>query len=1032
MNNFAKNIVAFSLKNKFFIYFLTVILIILGIYSYKNTPIEAFPDFTNTQIIIVSQWRGKSAEEVEKFVTIPLEIAMTSVQKKTNVRSISMFGLSVIKILFEDDVEDFFARQQINNAIASVSLPEGVDAEVQPPCGPTGEIFRYTIQSKSRNSRDLLTYQDWVIRRQLLSVSGVADVVTFGGQQKVFEINVIPGLLDKYNLTPLDVYSAVSKSNLNVGGDIIEKNGQAYVVRGLGLINSKEEIGDIVIDNIDDTPITVKDVAEVVEASLPRVGQAGLDSNDDIIEGIVVMRKGLNPHEVLQNVKEKVNELNSKILPSDIKLVTFYDRDNLIDFCTHTVLGNLTEGIILVILIVFLFMADLRATFIVALIIPLSLLFAFICMYFKGMSANLISMGAIDFGIIIDGAIVMVEGMFVTLDHKAKEVGMPRYRLLSKLGLIKNTGGELAKSIFFSKLIIITALIPIFAFQRVEGKIFSPLAYTLGFALLGALIFTLTLVPVLTSHLFKKNIREKNNPLVNIINKNVLRFFNITYSYKRTSLIIAFIIMLLSLYSFRFLGTEFLPPLNEGALWVEAKMPMSMSLQETVKIEHKIRDVILSFKEVQSVLSQTGRSNDGTDPSGFFLNQACVNLYPKEKWKRKISMDEFIDEMDTKLRQFQGIDFNYSQPIRDNVEEAVAGLNCNNAIKIYGDNLTVMDTLAKSTMNAIENVEGIKEIGILKNLGQPELRIDLDEHKLAAYGIMKEDCQAIIEMAIGGKAATQLYDGEKKFDIRIRYPKDYRKDEDDIKNLMIPTIRKTKVPLKEIADIEKQTGSAFIYRDLNKRLIAVKFTVRDRDLGSTIKEAQEKVNKLVKFPKGYFITWTGEFESQVRATNRLTQVVPICLVLIFILLFITFGNAKDAGLVLMNVPFALIGGIMALHITGVFFGISAGVGFIALFGLCVQNGVILISVFKKNMELKMPIDEAIFKGVTSRIRPVIMTALMAAIGLMPAALSTGIGSESQKPLAIVVIGGLITATILTLFIFPILFKWVYRRKSAFV
>ncbi len=1027
MNNFAKNIVSFSLKNKFFIYFLTIILIVTGIVSYKNTPIEAFPDFTNTQIIIVSQWRGRSAEEVERFVTVPLEIAMTSVQKKTNVRSISMFGLSVITILFEDDVEDFFARQQVNNAIATVSMPEGAEAEVEPPYGPTGEIFRYSLKGKNRDSRDLLTYQDWVIRRQLLSVSGVADVVTFGGQQKVFEVNVNPGLLEKYNISALDVYNAVAKSNLNVGGDVIEKNGQAYVVRGIGLINNIEEMGDIVVDNIDDTPITVKDVAEVTISSLPRVGQGGLDKNDDIIEGIVVMRKGLNPHEVLTNVKEKVNELNTKILPSDIKLVAFYDRDNLINFCTKTVLGNLLEGIILVTLIVFLFMADLRATIIVSMIIPLSLLFAFICMKIKGMSANLISMGAIDFGIIIDGAVVMVEALFVALDHKAKQVGMPKYNLLSKLGIIKGTGGEMAKAIFFSKLIIITALIPIFAFQRVEGKIFSPLAYTLGFALLGALIFTLTLVPVLSSWLFNKNVRERNNPVVGFINKYAVGFFKITYANKRVSLIIAIIIMILSIYSFKFLGTEFLPPLNEGALWVEAKMPMSMSLQETVTLEHKIREIILSFPEVQSVLSQTGRSNDGTDPSGFYLNQACVNLYPKEKWKRHISTDQLIDEMDVNLRQFQGIDFNYSQPIRDNVEEAVAGLNCNNAVKIFGDNLIILDSLSKNVLNAIKNVRGIREAGILKNIGQPELTIDLDEHKLAAYGIVKEQCQAIIEMAIGGKAATQLYDGEKKFDIRIRYPKDYRKDENDIQNILIPTIRGTKVPLKEIAIIKKETGSAFIYRDLNKRLIAVKFTVRDRDLGSTIKEAQNNVNKFVKFPKGYSIVWTGEFESQVRATNRLAQVVPLCLVLIFILLFMTFGNAKDAGLVLLNVPFALIGGIIALHITGVFFGISAGVGFIALFGVCVQNGVILTSIFKKNIELKMQIDEAILNGVISRIRPVIMTALMAAIGLMPAAMSTGIGSESQKPLAIVVIGGLITATILTLFIFPIIFKAVYKK-----
>ena len=1007
---------------------MTVILIITGIVSYKTTPVEAFPDFTNTQIIIISQWRGRSAEEVERFVTVPLEIAMTSVQKKTNVRSISMFGLSVIKILFEDNVDDFFARQQVNNAISTVVFPEGVEAEVEPPYGPTGEIFRYTIQGKGRDSRDLLTYQDWIIRRQLLSVSGVADVVTFGGQQKVFEVNVNPGLLDKYNISALDVYNAVSKSNLNVGGDVIEKNGQAYVVRGVGLITKIEDIGDIVIDNINDMPITVKDVADVSVSSLPRVGQVGMGKDDDVVEGIVVMRKGLNPHEILTSVKAKIDELNTKILPPDIKLDTFYDRDNLINFCTETVLGNLVEGIILVTLIVFLFMADLRATIAVSIIIPLSLLFAFMCLKAKGMSANLISMGAIDFGIIIDGAVVMVEGLFVALDHKAKQVGMAKFNKLAKLGLIKNTGGELAKSIFFSKLIIITALIPIFAFQRVEGKIFSPLAYTLGFALIGALIFTLTLIPVLSSWLFYKNVRERNNPFVNFINGSALRIFKITYANKRISLAIALIVMALSFYSFRYLGTEFLPPLNEGALWIESKMPMSMSLQETVKLEHQIRDVIAGFPEVKDVLSQTGRSNDGTDPSGFFLNQACVSLYPIKEWKRKITMDQLIDEMDSKLKQIQGVDYNYSQPIRDNVEEAVAGLNCNNAIKIFGDNLVTLDTLSRKVLNAIRNVRGIREIGILKNIGQPELSIQLDERKLADYGIVKEECQAIIEMAIGGKAATQLLDGEKKFDIRIRYPKDYRQDEIDIGNIMIPTIRGTKVPLKEISVISKETGSAFIYRDLNKRLIAVKFTVRDRDLGSTIKEAQENVDKSVALPKGYSMVWTGEFESQVRATKRLEQVVPLCLVLIFILLFITFGNARDAGLVLLNVPFALIGGILALHITGVFFGVSAGVGFIALFGVCVQNGVILTTVFKKNLELKMPIDQAIYNGVASRIRPVVMTALMAMIGLMPAATSTGIGSESQKPLAIVVIGGLVTATILILFIYPIIFKGVYRHK----
>jgi cobalt-zinc-cadmium resistance protein CzcA len=1027
MKKFVQNIVAFSLKNKFFTLFLVVVLIVQGVYSYLNTTVEAFPDVTNTQIIIVSQWRGRSAEEVERFVTVPLEVAMNSVQRKTNVRSISMFGLSVIKIIFEDDVEDFYARQQVNNALSTVDLPEGSETEIEPPYGPTGEIFRYTLQSKYRDSRDLLTYQNWVIRRQLLSVPGVADVVAFGGRDKIYEVDVQPSLLEKYNLSEIQISEALQKSNINVGGDVIEKNGQAYVVRGIGLLKSIEDIENIIVMDNNDMPVRIKDIATVVESYSPRVGQAGLDQYDDIIEGVVVMRKGLNPADVLRDLKLKISELNTKILPPDIKMVTFYDRDNLIHFCTHTVIHNLVEGILLVTLIVFLFMADIRATVIVSMVIPLALLFAFICLKIKGMSANLISMGAIDFGIIIDGAVVMVEGIFVVLDHKAKSVGMEKFNKLSKLGLVKKTGGEMGKAIFFSKLIIITALIPIFAFQKVEGKMFAPLAWTLGFALIGALFFTLTLIPVLSSFLLKKNVREKRNPFVIFVNKWVIRAFNYTYSHKRASLLVALIVMVLSFASFKFLGTEFLPPLNEGALWVEAKMPMSSSLDESVNTVHDIRNILLSFPEVQGVLSQTGRSNDGTDPSGFYYMQCQVNLLPKEEWKRNITEDQLIDEMDKKLTKFPGVNYNYSQPIRDNVEEAVAGINCSNAVKIYGDDLNVLDSLANYVVLALKDVRGVKDLGVLRNIGQPELRIILDEKKMTAYGVMKGDAEAVIEMALGGKAITQLYEGEKKFDVVIRYPKAFRKDEDDIRNLKVPTIRGTKIPLKEIAEIGKSTGSAFIYRDLNQRLIGIKFSVRERDLGSTIKEAQEKVNKLINLPKGYSISWVGEFESQVRASNRLSQVVPLCLVLIFVLLFVTFGNARDAGLVLINVPFALIGGILALHATGTIFGISAGVGFIALFGICVQNGVILVSVFKANLDKRMSLDKSIREGVKSRIRPVIMTAMMAALGLLPAALSTGIGSETQKPLAIVVIGGLISATILTLLIFPLIVNIVYRR-----
>lgn len=997
-------------------------MIIAGIVSYKNTPIEAFPDVTNTQIILVTEWPGRSAQEVERFVSIPIEVAMNSVQRKTNVRSISMFGLSVIKIIFEDDVEDFFARQQVSNQLVGVDLPEGVRAEVQPPYGPTGEIFRYILASETKDTRELLTIQNWVIDRQLRAIPGVADVVAFGGREKIYEIQVNPAMLSQYDITPLDVYNAVSNSNINVGGDVVEKNGQAYVVRGMGLLTSVADIENIIIDDRQGVPVLVRNVATVVQSDLPRVGQVGLNDNDDVVEGIIVMRKGENPSEVLVRVKDKIYELNTRVLPADVKMQTFYDRDVLMTYTTRTVMHNLVEGIIFVTAIVLLFMADWRTTLIVSIIIPLSLLFAFVCLRMKGMSANLLSLGAIDFGIIIDGAVVMVEGLFVALDHTARKYGMERFNRLSKLGLIKKAATQTGKAVFFSKLIIITALIPIFSFEKVEGKMFSPLAYTLAFALLGALIFTLTLVPVLSSVLLKKNVKEKHTFIVTFFDKWVSRGFNWTFTHKKITLSVATAVVVVTLISLRWMGTEFLPQLNEGALWVEAKMPMSMSLNETVKTVRTLRAELMEFEEVNGVLSQTGRSNDGTDPSGFYYVQMQVNLLPKEEWKRKISMDELIAEMDEKLCKYQGINYNYSQPIIDNVAEAVAGMNANNAVKIFGPDLDVLDGLASQVLNAIADVPGIKDAGILRNVGQPEIQIRLHDHKMALYGVTIADAQAVIEMAIGGKTASVMYEGERKFDIRLRFPYEYRKSEADIENILVPSLSGKKVPLKEIATIHATTGPAFVYRDNNSRFIGVKFSVRERDLGSTIADAQARVAQAVSIPLGYSVQWTGEFENQVRATQRLSEVVPISLIAIFVLLFIMFGNAKDAGLVLINVPFALIGGIIALHITGINFGISAGVGFIALFGICVQNGVILITEFNENLKKHLSLGDAIRLGIKHRTRPVVMTALMASIGLLPAAMSTGIGSESQKPLAVVIIGGLITATILILLVFPIFYS----------
>ena len=1025
MNKFIRNIIAFSLKNRMFTFLWVGILVIAGVIAFRQMPIEAFPDVTNTQIVVISQWNGRSAEEVERFVTTPIEIAMNSVQRKTSVRSTTMFGLSVIKIIFEDDVEDFFARQQVNNQLRNVQLPDAVEPEVQPPYGPTGEIFRYILKSDKRDTRDLLTIQNWVIDRQIRSVPGVADLNVFGGQEKVYEISVDPNRLASYDITPMEVYDAVSKSNLDVGGDVINKNGQAYVVRGLGLLQSIRDIDNIIVKYANGNPILVKHVAKVAESSLPRVGQAGHNGNDDVVEGIIVMRKGENPHEVLGRIKDKISELNTRILPSDVKMETFYDRDVLMDYTTHTVMHNVLEGIILVTVIVFLFMANWRTPVIVSVIVPLALLFAFLCLRLKGMTANLLSLGAVDFGIIIDGAVVMVEGLFVTLDHLRKKEGDEKFNKLAKGSIIKKNGAELGKAIFFSKLIIITALLPIFSFEKVEGKMFSPLAYTLGFALLGALLFTLTLVPVLSHVLLKKDVRERDNFFVNFWNRITEKAFTWTFNHKRISLTVASVFMLLTFMSTKFLGSEFMPQLNEGALWVEAKYPMSQSLEETVKRVAELRKVLNEFEEVNGVLSQTGRSNDGTDPSGFYYVQMQVNLKPRDEWKSKITYDELVDLMDKRLQNYQGIIFNYSQPIIDNVAEAVAGFNADNGVKIYGDDLEKLDAIANQVVEKMKGVRGIRDLGVMRNLGQPEISVILDKEKMAAFGVSPADAQTVLEMAFGGKTATEKYEGERKFDIRIRYDKEYRKDENDIANLKIPALDGTKVPLKQVCTITKITGPAFIYRDNTKRFVGVKFSVRDRDLGSTVKEAQSMVDQL-KLPEGYSIGWAGEFENQVRATDRLIKVVPISLIAIFLLLFIMFGNIKDASLVIANVPFALIGGILALHLTGINFGISAGVGFIALFGICIQNGVILISEFHKNIRSGMVLNISLLEAVKVRTRPVIMTALMASIGLMPAALSTGIGSESQKPLAVVIIGGLVTATILTLLIFPIIF-WIFNR-----
>lgn len=1046
MNKTLKNILAFSLKNKYFIYFATIILVIYGVITFMNMPIEAFPDVTNTEITVITQWPGRSAEEVEKFVTIPIEIALNPVNRKTSLRSTSIFGLSVVKLIFEDDVQDTYARTQVNTLIQNVTLPDNINPQVQPPTGPTGEIFRYSLVSSFREPRELKTLQDWTVDRELRSVPGIADIVSFGGTVKAYEIQVNPQKLTGLGITPLDVYTAVNKSNINIGGDVINKNNQAYIVRGIGLLNDINEIKNIFITNINGLPVLVKDVADVQVSGLPRLGEVGrsdaidssksrtVSNDNDVVEAIVLMRKGENPDKVIQALKLKIQKLNDRVLPPDVKIVPFYNREELIHYATHTVMHNLIEGILLVTLIVSLFMFNWRTTLIVSIIIPLSLLFAFICLHLMGMSANLLSLGAIDFGIIIDGAVVMVEGLFVMLDQQAKIYGMEKFNKLAKMGMIKKKGSELAKSIFFSKIIIITALLPIFSFQKVEGKMFSPLAYTLGFALLGALIFTLTLVPVLVNALLNKNVREKHNPFTHMLTGWVLFGFKIVFGNKKLALGISVIFIVIGFYSFKFLGSEFLPELNEGSLWVRATMPYSIALDKSVQVANQMRSIMMQSPQVKKVVSQTGRPDDGTDVAGFYNNEFDVALYPQEEWNPKISKDELIEQLRKSLSVIPGAELNFSQPIMDNVEEAVSGVKGSICVKIFGDSLNYMEEKSDEVDNVLKTVKGITDLGVIRNIGQPELDIDLDQDRMALYGVSTADANAVIEMAIGGKAVTQLYEsGVRHFDIRIRFPVEFRSSDDDIGNLQVPTASGSKVPVKQIATITQKTGPCLIFRDDNERYSAIKFSVEGRDMGSTIKEAQEKVDEKVKLKKGYNMVWQGDFENQQRASKRLTEVVPISLLLIFLLLFIMFGNLKDAGLVFLNVPFAVVGGIFALMITGTNFSISAGIGFIALFGICILEGVLLTTAFKQNLERlrgENPLYTAVKRGVNSLIRPVLMTAFMATIGLLPAAMSAGIGSESSRPLARVVIGGLICATIFSLLIFPVVFFLSYRKVDT--
>lgn len=1026
MKKFTDALVAFALKNPIIVFFLTGLLACAGIYSYSNTPIESYPDVTNTRARIITQWPGKSAEEVEKFISIPVEKEMNNIPRKDEVRSISLFGLSVVTVRFEDGVEDFFAQQYASNHLQDIDLPDDADSDIEPPSGATGEIFRYIIES-DRPIKELSSIQDWVIERELLSVPGVAAIDDFGGEEKTYQIQVNPIALEQYGLSSLDVYQAISSSNINVGGDMLQKGDQAYVVRGVGLLSSVDDIKKTLITVKNGTPILVKNIADVAVTGKPRLGQVAFNDKDDVVQGIVIMRRGENPEEVIAALKDKIDELNDRILPKDVTMKPILDRTDLVDATVSTVSQNLLEGIILISLIVFLFLFDWRTTLTVALVIPLSFLFAIVMLRIQGMPANLISMGALDFGLLLEGTLVIVEAVYVKLEQKSLEFGLKRYNKLSKVGIIKKSISKVAPHIFFAQLILIVALIPIFSFQKVEGKMFSPLAYTLGYALLGSLILSLTFVPAMSKILLNKNLKSKKKPISDFFKSKTYWLFSKATQYRRITFGTFFVILVVCGIRMMNYGSEFIPHLDEGAVYARATLPNSISLEESVKTSKEIREKLRSFDEVKFVLTQTGRPNDGTDPTGFFNNEFHIELTPEETWERTISKEELLEEMKDSLATFKGAEFGFSQPIQDNVEEYVSGVKSSLVVKIFGEDLYEMEEKANQVANVIDSVEGIADVNVFKNIGLPELRISLDEHKMARYSVSTDDAQAVIEMVIGGKKASDFYEDERKFDLQIRFGEKYRDSEDEIGNILIPTLDGKNIPLKEIADIEFKTGPAFIYREGSNRYSSVGFSVDGRDLGSAIEEAQKKVGNGVEFHKNTKVEWAGEFENKERATQQLSYIVPAVLLLIMVLLYMNFGSIRDTLVSISTLLFAFIGGFVSLWATGTIFGISAGIGFVILFGVVTINGIILVAEIKEQLS-KHPLKQAISIGVKNRIRPIVMIALMGSLGLFPAAISTGMGAEIQKPLAIMITGGLPIAMILSFTVFPQIFYVFYRKE----
>ena len=1014
-------VVGASLAQRFLVALLVLVLIGAGVHALHRLPVDAYPDLSPPSVEIVTQWPGHTAEEVERLITVPAEQGMTGIPKTDNVRSISLYGLSVVTLTFDNGTDNYFARQQVFNRLGDLSLPDGVKPSVSPLSSPSGLIYRYVLQSSDRSPMELKTFEDWVVEPQYRAVAGVADDSGFGGGTMQYQVLLDPAKIAGVGLTAPQVQAALAANNGNAGGGFYAQGGQFYYVRGVGRLRTLEDIGNVVLAVHDGNPVLVKDVGRVVIGIAPRLGLFGYEKQDDAVEGVISLRTGEKTQDVLQRVEAKTKELNEQILPKDIKVHPFYDRSDLVTITTQVVRDNLLRGMLLVVVVLVFFLYDVRAGLIVAVTIPLSLLVAFIGLDLQGASANLLSIGAIDFGILVDAAVVMVENIHRQLADRAGT----QFNLIE---VIRDAAAEVDRPLFYAVAVIVVSFLPIYVLSGPSGTLFKPMADTMVFALVGSLVVTLTLLPVLCSWLMRKGVRERRNRAFEAIKTVYVKGLDFCLARVWLTTLASALLLGLSLLLVPRIGAEFMPHLDEGALWVRATMPYTISFDESAKIAPQIRAILRAFPEVTTVASELGRPDDGTDSTGFFNVEFYVGLKPYAQWKGAYrDKAELIAAINRKLQVFPGISFNYTQPAEDAVDEAETGLKSALAVKVFGADLGTLQAKGKAIKRVLEQVRGIRDVTLVQELGQPSLSITIDRAAIARYGLNVDDINGLIQTAIGGDVATQVIQGERQFDLVVRLDQPFRDNAEAIGNILVATPGGQQLPLKEFADIRVTNGASFIYRQDNSRYIGVQFSVEGRDLAGAVEDAIAQVNAKVKLARGYRLDWGGEYKEYTASRAQLNLIVPLTVGLIFLLLFALYSNFKFPFITVLGVVLsAPAGGIIALWLTGTPFSVSSGIGFLALFGVSVQTAVVYISYVNELRRNGVGVAEAIREGAILRLRPIMMTALVAALGLLPAALATGVGTDTQRPFALVIVSGLFTRLLISVFLMPALYAIVAR------